>query len=837
MRNGWKKAAAVLAALVICMAAAGAAADTMHREADDPDIEMTAEIGWQGLMTYGKAMPLRVRIRNSGAADLEGKLGINGYLDSRQYNRYEMKISVPSGAEQVYVLPFSVMTQQKQFTPEITVDGKVAEAVNITLADNRVIKPSAMLAGLLSDHPQKMSGMNFSSDGGEYSDGRTGRLIPLDPDTFPDQVSLLDSFGILVIDNVDPAKLSAKQQETLNAWIEAGHIVLCSGTEAVTSWFSGRTGLEITGTEESAEVIPKLEELTGAGPYRGTETFIVSRMTGAEPLVSTGSGCGLVFRTEAGNGRIYTAAFELGNDRLYRAPSMTGFWRDLLDRYDGGLFSGAYSSGGSFSSPAVYPGSSIAIPVSSPMLPAVLVCAGAVVLGFALWQVLKKSGKQTWMWLGLPALAVAAAAVILVIAGSSGLNRPMVTYIDNMIQYADGSGTRHIGVSAASSAPGVHSYGIDGMPISAPYIQYVSDEPDYGQGMAEPSEMAMCYTAGEDEKLEVRTRTPWETTEIRSDSALHGIGRIDGEIWMQEDGLHGEIRNGTSLAMKPGKVVTSYGYVSVPGLEPGGSAAFFLKETPPDPSVPSGYDMPVPKDGEMNRNAGLYINQVVSASLGLDGEWPESGPASVRLDAINTAADALIREGRAGAGSAVFMYSAEAEKGLPLTVRADGEPAGNAAGITLLNAEIVFLPVGRTGVVCLMPGTARAVLMTVDENGLPDRPADSAPAGFKLDNEVYTEDGQAVFRFSPGIPPETRIDFLNISVPEYYGGFRGFLLNAETGVWEEFVPGREVRNPKRYLGAGGELFCRLEPDGQGYFNPYVPVPDLSMEGRAAHAAD
>ena len=95
--------AGIVLALALCFGAGTAPAETtMHREADDPAVEMTAEIGYHGKITYGKAMPLRVRIRNNGGADLEGKLGINGYLDNRRYNRYETEILVPSGAEMEY---------------------------------------------------------------------------------------------------------------------------------------------------------------------------------------------------------------------------------------------------------------------------------------------------------------------------------------------------------------------------------------------------------------------------------------------------------------------------------------------------------------------------------------------------------------------------------------------------------------------------------------------------------------------------------------------------------------------------------------------------------------
>ena len=162
MRNVWKKLAAVLLALAICAGVPAALADTMHREVDSPDIEMTAELGYKGEITYGKAIPVRVRVRNWGGDDLEGVLGINAYVNSRDYNRYEIPVSVPSGAEKEYVLPISVETRQDVFTPEIVADGKVVEAVN--LKPSGVINPSSMLVGVLSTRPQALANLNITEE-------------------------------------------------------------------------------------------------------------------------------------------------------------------------------------------------------------------------------------------------------------------------------------------------------------------------------------------------------------------------------------------------------------------------------------------------------------------------------------------------------------------------------------------------------------------------------------------------------------------------------------------------------------------------------------------------
>lgn len=829
MSNRWKIPIAILLMILMCLGAVSASAETtMHREVDDPAIEMTAEIGYQGMITYGKAIPLRVRIRNNGVSDLEGTLGINAYLNNRQYNRYEMEISVPSGAEKEYVLPFSVMTRQEIFTPEIVVDGKVAEGVNIR--PGTTIDPNTILVGVLSTKPKKLSNLTINRENDTDYLSEYWQTVPLDPDTFPEQDSLLDSFGILVIDDIDPASLSKKQQEALDRWLEGRHVLLCGSSGGNIAYFSGRTGLEVTGAVTTRQVLSQLETLAGLYPSGNRPEIAISQLTGAAALTSDGDGNGLIFRTETGSGRIYTTAFEMGQSGLNAEKSMHYFWRRVLTSFDNNLYYSLFYST-SYGSPTVYPGSETPVPVRSSLLAISLICAGVLVLGCVLWFILKKKGKQTWMWLVLPVLAAAAAAVILLISGSSGLNQPMVTYTDNVMQRADGSTTRYIGVSAAASAAGMHSYRMDGAPITMKYshdIDYSYYDED--QKLSEPVEMVMRYTSGDGERLSILTDTPWQLTTLQSESPMTGTGRVEAEIWMEEDGLHGEIVNGTALDMQPGKVITSYGFVSVPALRAGESAAFFLRE---DKTIPKA-DY-VLTDGVMNRNGGYSLYNVAVASLGLtEDEWNVTGPVATQRDIIMAALDQMTGGNYYMSDQPAFLYSAAVEKSLPLTFHVDGKQAGNVSGMTAYNVEMTFLPVGKTGVIYRMPGMDPAVRMTVDENNKPDQVAESGPKD-DYSSKYHSLSENPVFRFTLPGPQEMQITMLRVVLPYYEDQARCCLLNVSTGEWEEVSLKNNVEHPEKYLDENGQMFCRFEPKGVYEYAIDIPTPTLSVEGRALHA--
>lgn len=405
----------------------------------------------------------------------------------------------------------------------------------------------------------------------------------------------------------------------------------------------------------------------------------------------------------------------------------------------------------------------------------------------------------------------------------------MVTYVDHVLQRDDGSATRYIGINAASSATGMHTYRISGAPISVEYTQdyYYYDD---GEEPSEPVEMAMCYTTGEEEQLTVKAETPWEIKTMRSEGPLNMGGRVEADIWMQEDGLHGLVRNNTSLALKEGVVITTYGFVSVPALQPGESASFAILEAPRN-SADSG-----PADGVMSRSAGYTLYTVTNAALGLsDDSWDVSGPASMRREIINAAMNRLTDGNYYSSDQTAFLYSAEAENPLPLAFYADGKQVENAAGMSVFNIEINYLPVGKTGVIYRMPGMDQAVRMTTDEFG---KPAEVADDGFPRDDyysKYHDLSENPVFRFIPECPKGVRITSMSISVPYYDAQVRCFLLNAVTGEWDEIRVNQNIKNPEQYLDENGQLFCRFEPAVRTEYGVDIPTPGLSLEGRDPNA--
>ena len=95
-------AAAVAALICLCMLPAAWG---------EADILVSADIGYDGLVTYLSTMPLRVTLENGGG-DAELVVAVNVNRTELEYDRYEYPITLAGGAKMQLVLPLRINYKQ-----------------------------------------------------------------------------------------------------------------------------------------------------------------------------------------------------------------------------------------------------------------------------------------------------------------------------------------------------------------------------------------------------------------------------------------------------------------------------------------------------------------------------------------------------------------------------------------------------------------------------------------------------------------------------------------------------------------------------------------------------
>lgn len=835
MRNGMRNALALTLAVCTLFLCAAGMAESMHTETDSDALDLTVNVGFDGRMIYGKAMPVRVKVRNFGD-DFEGVLGVNAYISTKEYDRYEKEVFVPAGSEREFDLAVSVYARQDTFTAELTQDGEVICAANGK--PDATINPAAMLVGVLSTRPKNLSNLTISRDNDVLGRYEIWETIPLTADTFPDDPALLNSFGILAIDDIDPASLTQKQQDLLENWLRSGKILLCGGGPAAaanTAYFGKYTGLKTESMVSSDTVLENLEELISRSASGKKPTCALAVYSGGEALAQDSRRTGLLYRTPVGGGRIYTAAFELGDARLNSEYIMGFFWQQLLVNQDQEAYTGIMNSNSdAFSSAMVIAGYSVQVEAKSFLPAGMLTVAGMLIISCAAWAVLKKKDRRQWMWLVLPMAAVIAAAGILLISTGAETNRPMAVIADNLVQDGAGAVRNYCGIAAAAPEFGRHTYSADGGTLRVQSYDYVDyDEEQDNKKLQEPNILRTCYFAGGENTVTAESLAPWDQISLTAQFPAQIQGQISGSVWMEEDGLHGEVMNGTDVRLASGWLVTTYGYVSVPALAPGEKAEFMMTRKKFDSRTG------VYEDGALYPDhPGLY--SVINDAAGYN-DTSSKLSARERRDRelissmVNGAADALRRDsGNWSYGayeSALFLFTARPDGLAGTDLKTDGVPVTQKSNLTMLTAELPFTAVGRTGVVFRSAGMDIPDRVETDENRLPtDELVQNARQTY-----YHSLNESPTFRFAMEGMEGVKIEKMQVLLDSYYvTQSKAYALNAEKGEWEEIKLNEDIKDPGRFLDRNGRLYLQFRNGTQDMYAD-IPTPLINLEGRLEHA--
>lgn len=821
----------ILCLLLACFGAV--AAEGIHTEVANGQLDVTVRLGYDGKITYGKPIPVRVTIRNNGA-DLEGVLAVNTYASVLKYDRFETEIFVPGGGERTVVLPVKSASLQEIFTAEILKDGKVICAVNAS--PEGVINPSAMMIGVYSGRPKNLAMLDISQENDALSRYEFWQTIALTPETMPEDPELLDAFGMMVLDDTDPALLTEKQQSALKDWVREGHILLCGGGTAAPrnlAFLGDITGLKTEDFTVSDSVHESLESFLSRKSTGRHPEVALAKITGEEPLVTDTKGNGLVWKIRYGAGSIYVTAWEAGDAVLNAESLMHLFYQQMLVNQDLTLYSAClYTREKAWG--VGTPGEDVKIPVKN-MLPAAAGVIGAgMAVGFALWIILNRHGASKWMWAGIPLIALAAAAVIALLSGSATTNRPVAAVAMNMVQGRDSPLSCYTAVTAAAPKAGIHRYSMDGerLEVTVWDENYWSDEEEDNKPKV-PGTLRMIRSYGEQSSAAANAATPWERTELRAVRNDGERADIRVEIWKESDGFHGTIVNNSDFSLKAGAVVCMWGYARIPAMVPGGSAEFaMIAEDAADPYAP------VFRDGKMIQNASASIYTVVNQMyFGTGDNIDYNGRESILSGMITSASDLLAsadEQKQTGRNDVVFLYCAEPENTKIPVLRADGEKMKSVSAMAMMTVQADYLVVGKTGVVFRAPGMDEAVRCTLDSEGMPTGDMEILRgSGYYSEFAPLAE--KPTFRFTPEGIENLEISSLKIGMDQWYvSDSKLFVLNVNQRVWVEVPVNQPLKRPEQYVDKNGNLYCQFRSaSGENYAE--IPKPTLTLEGRVKDA--
>lgn len=846
MRSVCKTALIAVLCLLLCTASALA----------DGGVTVSADFGYDGAVTYLSAMPLRVTLKNDGA-DTELTVAIDVDRSSSEYDTYEYPLSLASGAEKQLVIPIMLNYKQKTYTVRVT--GKEGLIASVPITPKKVIAPTTLLVGVLSDSPQTLSYLNIGTANDQLMRGEVWQTIALTQETFPDSYELMRAFSFLAVDGVDISQFSDAQRQALQTWLKNGGVAIVGGgTRAVSAYrgFAGMTGIT-TGAPYSAQgAAQALVDALSDTQFPLTEsaasaqgTALLSPINGDQAQqVAALDGKTLIARSKVGSGLVYTTAFSLSEKPLSGWKGMSCFWQRVLlatgaSVYQNLVDDSSVGGRGYYADSSMF--TTLGIPNDESMIyPMLAVAVFLLLAGAGSYLILKRLDKREWMWLTVPVLAACCVGALCLMSSRMQLNKPAATAYSVYNIDSDGnvSSITVAGVAIAQDEDmTINTRDNALVEPSNTFYSYYNDDDDtkvYTQSLR------YRYTLGEKRALTFPASGAWDVQLLYIKPEENPRLGVSASIWWEDDGLHGEIVNNSDYTLDAGYVLTMYGYCTTPRILPGQTAEIAIVENP-SRKEGGAYDGEMINE-KLSSNMS-YIDNIIYAALHpFDPQatydnsnhyqtmtTDEINQLNLRSTLISTVRSDWYSSYRDYNDKSLFHYITFNDTLGDVQLTVNGTDVERTAHCAVIDVQIKYIAVSETGHVKVPAGITTYELGALDSQQRPySLGVRSSSSYFMLRDEpvlcfnLGKVDGVDVSRLT--------LTSLTLDGQTYGSGVVVRIYDQQAQAWDTVnSAGMPMTlsedNLGRYMDAQGNVFVRASQ--QGGRDGELDTPSLAFEGK------
>ena len=786
-------------------------------------------IGYEGLITYSRPMPLRLTVENNGP-DRSGVLAVNVYVSRDQYDRYELPMNLASGARRQAVLPIRSYFKQASYTVEWVEGGRQVCASSVSPA--RVVDPSCLLVGVLTEDPISLYYMNITKDNDALHRGELWRTVTLDEATLPDSDQLLSSFDILVVDQFDATRLSRAQTDAVGRWLQAGGVlVLGGGADAASIYpvFQEWTGVLPGKVGYKADVTPALAAYLHVNEPPAGENVLLTQPQGGTPIVWS-EGVPVLMREKAGSGVVYTAAFSWGDTALDTWQLKHTLLQRLLIQdaprvYQNKLNDQARSDDVYWDAESFARASKV--PNTSSALPMLLVLGAYLALGgVGGYLLLKKWDKRELIWGFFPVLTGLCVAAIALMGQAANFAAPMAATMTHY-DLDDGAAPSTFAVVTVNDGK-EHTLSVAGQDVRllATNAYYFYDDID-GAVKAEPNLLRFRYLLGREEAVGVSFGAPWSLQSLRIPLREKKQMDVRAQIHPISQGLAGTVYNGSEYALRGGVVFTSFGFCTVPDLAPGESAEFSLVEKADNKKnlfLNGVYVRNNPDSSYYSQiYAYLYPEEQQGKEANISQEEREARDATYTLLSNVFSGSYQIY----GDYSTFFRFVAFNDELNPAELQVDGKRIDRVVHRGIVSLSVDYQARGDNGSVYYAPGTIQPTCAKI-ESGEPVFTGEAATG-----SDDYRLADHPVFCFDLPHAEEWTVTSLRAACKSYYSEtMQCYAYDFVHRDWREFKSGAAWGSDMTACCVqDGRVFVMFELLGAGESYYSIFAPTLEAEGK------
>lgn len=811
-----------------------------------PAVELKASMGYEGAVTYVRKLPVTITVTNHGA-DLSGMLVMDVNRNDSEFDRYEMPVTVASGASARFTLPVVLTQRQKTYSVRLMQSETVI--AETTVKPQSILAPSTLFVGTLSDDPKRLSYLTIQkgSDPHGYlpiSQGEYWRAVPLTADTFPADIESMRFFDILAVDGIDPATLSDMQQQVFERWLMDGGIVLVGGGQNAQtdfSFFEQYTGITCGAPTDAGDISEELLSIFGmATPKLGKSVMTV-------PLQNAG---GMAIgnhlnATRVGDGYVFTAAFALGEKPLAAWLGQNAIWQRALMTYSQARYKSMVSERNrySYNTQNTFSDSSITDLMTikngeGMVLPMVLIGVFVLAVGLGSYFLLKRMDKREWMWLSVPLLSIAASLAMWGLSTALPLRDPIAAHytLAAVDEQGRSNGFSAVVVSQAERAPMTVSAETGSVDFAST-ISYHANPDENAKDTA--AELRYICTYGNRETITFPQDEAWaKRSFVVRDAPMEDLRGIAGQCLWQGDELVFSLKNDSVVSLTDGVILTDMGYVSVPALLPGQSAKVVMR--PDKNAANSGRTRDeIIKDGVLLsaqdlKNYSTFDFLDVYTAENEKGLTPmQRNERRLRRFLISNAGNTFFE------GDNQFVYYTFSDSLDSLSLRLNDRVVRRSAQRGCLAVKLSYDPIGTDGTARFLKGSFTTFAASAGQDGIPVVGEPLKPMQY----QSFALAACPIFGFELAAVPEgMKIKQVDIAPLYSYYGYKVSLFNVKAKRWDTFklfeVDHNTGKNNstilftdlKDYLN-NNFLFARFEKNSLTEDYSDVTTPVLTMEGR------
>lgn len=514
--------------------------------ANDRNIDVEVEFGYNNVFRYGDYLPLTIHITN-GSDAFDGEVIIRYHVSYDKDAILKQRVSLEKDGQKDVEFTMNSVSQDLDMLRIILMeDGKEVYNQTIKLPFLQGVFKDKTIMGILSDDRDAIS---YIQPPGEFV------KIPLDHQNFPDNIFGIHMFDTLVVNNYDLSQLQKNQLDTLKKWVgSGGQLILGTGaryTKTLSTLEDFLPMIRVTDTREvpvhtlNTVIGQPIEETADSGIPLTVANFDGDKLaTYTTTQVELEN---LVYHIPKGNGMVRLFAFDLGMAPMdtyrYKQEVLKHFIVGAVDQYNKYYEPYRYQLHNRVN-PFLWGIPDIKLPTLSSIITIIIIYV--LLINPILYLILKRKKKRQYMWIVVPCLAVAFVVVMFVTGMNTRIKAP-VSQVVNMILFNTSGGSKaSYGTVINTNKSNLTVASIDGLEM-IPIIDtsHYYHNPDNAIKVYEDFQVAYEKTMGTQPNIQFKKTRVFGNYnfEIDPSKELPESNKIDTQLIYDGNRLNGTVTN------------------------------------------------------------------------------------------------------------------------------------------------------------------------------------------------------------------------------------------------------------------------------------------------------